>query len=398
MALQISFRKGRRNQGKAAYCVDMRSLRGGKERFFKTKEAAAQFITMINKELVIDDTNSWQWPVSKLQKAYLIESEKQAREGDITLSTLEERLRHIKVFVSLQINGKLVCDLLVRTITTGQIQFQLMDQLKKKRTKKTVQGYVGTIYKMLEFGIKLGCRETNPVISVDSKGDPAKPARVFISENIQPHIIEKIISEMDLVWQLITTFAANTGLRQGELRVLTWDDILWDRNKVNVNKAHKKHVGVGATKSEAGKRKVPLPKDLKKALQEYYIFVGRPAGSTLIFPHKKPKPRWVTKHSLPDLYHEKFLRQGQFRDVIIKACDAAGVERIRWHDLRHFNASMLLKKHSNDMWEVSKRLGHAQLSTTQNIYGHFIEDIKDEEEEDILTIQPMSAMFKEQAF
>jgi len=47
---------------------------------------------------------------------------------------------------------------------------------------------------------------------------------------------------------------------------------------------------------------------------------------------------------------------------------------------------MLLKKYKNDMWEVSKRLGHEQKSTTENIYGHFIEDVTDDEEEDLLAL------------
>ena len=47
---------------------------------------------------------------------------------------------------------------------------------------------------------------------------------------------------------------------------------------------------------------------------------------------------------------------------------------------------MLLKKHSNDLWEVSKRLGHEQKSTTENVYGHFIQDEVAEEEDDLLAL------------
>ena len=79
----------------------------------------------------------------------------------------------------------------------------------------------------------------------------------------------------------------------------------------------------------------------------------------------------------------KFLR------AIQRACDAAGVERIRWHDLRHYYASMMLKHYPDDLWRVSRYLGHEKIETTQTIYGHWLES----ETDDVETQEKLSAIF-----
>ena len=52
--------------------------------------------------------------------------------------------------------------------------------------------------------------------------------------------------------------------------------------------------------------------------------------------------------------------------------DELGLEGVRLHDLRHFNATNLLAN-GTDIRTVSGRLGHADASTTLNIYAHFVE-------------------------
>ena len=405
MQLEVSFRKGRANQNRKAWCVDTRSVQSdGGEKFFATKDEARNYSARISKELIRSDSDSWTWTFQELSEVYIASIEKQVREGEQSNSYLNEKVRHIAQFLGVKVNNKPLAETLVWELTTGQIELQLMDQLKVGRSKKTMQNLFGSINKFMKAAKKYGCRETNPCAGVEIKFDLAKPKRKTNPANIQPDVITKIIAAMDPKGRLITSFAAKTGLRQGELRALTWGDIMWNANKVNVDKAFKHQDGIGATKTEAGNRKVPLGKSLKKALQEYFIEKGRPADSTLLFSHE---PNVPSQHAFRN-QHGKYtkanfafskkvgqphtLRSGSalthahFLKAVHQACDDAGVAHITWHDLRHFAASMLLKKHSNDLWEVSKRLGHEQKSTTENIYGHFIEDITEDDEEDLLAL------------
>ena len=399
--LKIAFYKSRKRIGAKAYCVDTRSiLAGGSQKYFDTKQEAQRFIDRVSKELVINDTDAWSWNFEKLRNAYLIHLQKELRDGERSKSYVQEKERHTNQFIACAINGGKLADMLVSDLTKGQIELQLMDQLKKNRSKKTVINLMGSIMTMMSFATKYGCRETNPCIQVQIKGDAAKSKRKTKARRIQPDIINRIIAEMTPEWQLTAKFACQTGLRQGEQRALTWGDILFDENKVRVNKAVKHRADVGETKTEAGDRLVPLTREIKTALQEHFIACGRPNDPTaLVFSHKQNVPR---EHAFRN-QHAKFtkenfafskkpgqphtLRSGSklthahFLKAVHQACDAAGVDWIRWHDLRHYYASVMLKVYSKEIWRVSNYLGHEQVATTTNIYGHWIEDQTDNAKE-----------------
>lgn len=53
------------------------------------------------------------------------------------------------------------------------------------------------------------------------------------------------------------------------------------------------------------------------------------------------------------------------------------LEHIRFHDLRHFNATIMLK-HNIPVKVASKRLGHSTTAITQDIYQHVIDGIDDQ--------------------
>jgi len=72
-----------------------------------------------------------------------------------------------------------------------------------------------------------------------------------------------------------------------------------------------------------------------------------------------------------------------------RACKAAGAEKIKWHDLRHFFASKMLQTYPENIWKVSRKMGHATVKLTQDTYGHWIEDDKQkyQDQEDIENVK-----------
>jgi len=385
--LKVAFYKSRKRFGKAPYAVDTRYvLNGGGQKFFATKQEAQRYIDRVSKELVINDTDAWSWTFEKLRNAYLIHLQKELRDGERSKSYVQEKERHTNQFISCAINGGKLADMLVSDLTKGQIELQLMDQLKKNRSKKTVINLMGSIMTMMSFATKYGCRETNPCIQVEIKGDAAKSKRKTKARRIQPEIINRIIAEMTPEWQLIAKFACQTGLRQGEQRALTWGDILFDENKVQVNKAYKHRAPVGETKTEAGDRLVPLTHEMKSLLQEHFMACGRPNDPTTLVFGTSAGTRSASGRIVGAIACSRYTpgsvrMPARFLSAIHKACDDAGVDRIRWHDLRHYYASVMLKVYSKEIWRVSNYLGHEQVATTTNIYGHWIEDETDNDKE-----------------
>ena len=60
--------------------------------------------------------------------------------------------------------------------------------------------------------------------------------------------------------------------------------------------------------------------------------------------------------------------------VLHPACKAAGIDELRWHDLRHFFASICLELFGADFHRITALLGHKSISTTRELYGHWIDD------------------------
>ena len=372
MQIVIKQIKSRAKAGHAAFCVDTRTLiDGGKRSFFATRQQAQAYADQLASELAPNLGESWDWTFQQLRDYFVAHVKSAYDDGDITRSSKIEKERHSKTFIDLKLNNKALAKSKVRDLTTGQIRLQLMDQLKAGRSIKTVKNIMGNVRVMLDFAIDSGCRNSNPALGVKAKG--AKSQFTGKEKRIQPAVIETIIAHMPEAWALRARFAATTGLRQGEQRALLWSDIDLDAGYVYVNKAVKHRADVGDTKTIKGNRKVPLTPDVKQLLQELYLRAGRPASGQLVFPSTTGR----------------LLSDSRFLAAMHKACDAAGVERIRWHDLRHYYASRILQAFNGDWWTITNLMGHESIKTTTNEYGHWLES----EEQDAKIADAISGAF-----
>jgi len=178
------------------------------------------------------------------------------------------------------------------------------------------------------------------------------------------------------------------GLRRGELLALTWDDIDFDNNTVSITKSTAYTNGQIITKAPKNKssiRTVSIPgtiidllKKYRKEQQELKLSLGDQwQGNNYIF------IQWNGKQMHPTTpYHT-------FKDIIKKynatvKDPAKKLPDIPLHGLRHTSATLLIAENI-DIKTVSARLGHAQTSTTLNIYAHSIKK-RDELAADILDI------------
>jgi len=372
MNITIKEHKSRAKAGHSAFCVDTRSIiDGGKRSFFATRQQAQAYIDHLVTEISPNLGESWDWSFQDLRDHFISHIERAYEDGEVTRSSLIEKRRHSQLFIELKLNNKALAKSKVRDLTSGQIRLQLMDELKSDRSIKTVKNILGNVRVMLDFAVDSGCRNSNPAVGVKAKG--AKRIDTNKAKRIQPALIDEIIAHMPEAWALRARFAATTGLRQGEQRALLWSDIDLDAGVVYVTKAVKHLAGVGSTKTAKGNRKVPLTPDVKQLLKELYLRSGRPSLDSLVFPSTTGK----------------VLSDSRFLAAIHKACDAAGVQRIRWHDLRHYYASRILQAFNGDWWTVTNLMGHESIKTTTSIYGHWLES----EEQDAKIANAISSAF-----
>ena len=149
-------------------------------------------------------------------------------------------------------------------------------------------------------------------------------------------------------------------MRQGELRELRWQDINFDNNTITISRSIQIFGTIGHTKTKNGQRIVPLIPSIAQELKELRMASGRPKDEQLVFVGKDGKR----------IYGQTL------RDNLDTACLLGKVARIKWHDLRHFYASILLQTYGDDLHKVTSFMGHGSIEMTRKVYGHWLDDKK----------------------
>lgn len=152
-------------------------------------------------------------------------------------------------------------------------------------------------------------------------------------------------------YYLLYLLALSTGMRQGELLGLKWNDINFDRATITVNRTLKEVNGkliLNEPKTTSSRRTILVPRNVINLLGEcnkntLYVFTDTSGGC---------------------IRCQNLVRRS-FKPLIEKA----GVPDIRFHDLRHTHATLLIQAGAN-IKAVSERLGHASIQITLDTYSH----------------------------
>lgn len=178
---------------------------------------------------------------------------------------------------------------------------------------------------------------------------------------LSPEQIRALIdAEPDQQYRTLYLTAIMTGARQGELLGLKWTDVDFDRRQVYIRRTFN-HGRFFEPKKMGSARKIDMAPLLAKELASWKLASGG-RGEDLVFssgdgtPMLRPNMMW--RHFMP-------------------ALKAAGIEGIRFHDLRHTYASLLLTQGENVKY-VQTQLGHSTPTITLNVYSHLLKESNQE--------------------
>lgn len=179
----------------------------------------------------------------------------------------------------------------------------------------------------------------------------------------------KQIAETWKRYRPLLYLAADSGMRPQEYLVMARSNV--SKKGVIVDRAldaggHK----ISVTKTAAGRRFIDLNETTLDLLQDYMALPVQKNPHDLVFPTSNGS--WVSTNN--------WRRRG-----FVVACEKAGlidvetingkeveVPRFKPYDLRHFYASMLIEQKVS-LKRIQKLMGHADIQTTLNVYGHLIE-------------------------
>lgn len=162
-------------------------------------------------------------------------------------------------------------------------------------------------------------------------------------------------------WYTIFRILIYGGLRRGELLALEWSEVDFKNNQITINK----NIGVGkdqkvtliTPKNKSSIRTIDMDEETMLCLKKLKLRSTYP----IVFTNTKGE----------------YKRLSDIDDRLKRALKKLDLNPIRVHDLRHTHASLLFASGA-DMKYVQKRLGHARIETTMNIYTHVTKDKKTE--------------------
>lgn len=171
--------------------------------------------------------------------------------------------------------------------------------------------------------------------------------------------VERLLCALAPAHRAFVATAAYTGMRAGEIRALTWEDVDLDAGTISVTKALYRTTSQLSTKTGRN-RTVPIPPHLAEVLRAERESLC-PARGDLVFAGPSGRP--------VDL--------DNFRSRVFRpAVEAAGLpEGLRIHDLRHTSASLYLQSGAT-LREVMEIHGWSQLQTAQR-YLHRVRPLSE---------------------
>ena len=215
----------------------------------------------------------------------------------------------------------------------------------------------------LKHAVKVKLIRENPADGVSPPTGSGSEAETPEIEQVR-RLLAAGKSQDHYLWPCIHLIAY-TGMRRGEALGLRWSNVDLDNQHLTVNSSLVVTSGglsLEQPKTSSGRRKVDLDRGTVAVLREH-----RARQQVLASELRIPAPDIVfPSHNLEGSCHPN-----TFSHALSSLCKKAGCEGITSRSLRHFHATVALDNQKNIV-TVSKRLGHKDVSTTLNIYGHVL--------------------------
>jgi integrase len=258
----------------------------------------------------------------------------------------------------------------LKSLTPTHVRSLHREKLDSGLAPGTVRKIHSTLHKALAQAVSDGLIPRN---AADVKAPRPAPEEMRpLSEGEARTFLDVAKASGDR-FESLYVLAITTGLRRGELLGLRWDDVDLECGTLRVERALVREGGrhtVGETKTKRGRRQVNLtPRTVstlkahrKRQLEEKMRFAGLYKDHGLIF---------TTQVGTP--VNPENLVKRSFKPLLKKA----GLHEIRFHDLRHTCATLLLGRGVHPKL-VQELLGHATIVMTLDNYSHYLPSMGDQ--------------------
>lgn len=232
----------------------------------------------------------------------------------------------------------------------------------RRPAPKTVHNIHLTLHRALEDSVADGVISRNPATGLRRAPSSGPEMKTWEPEQLRTLLDVTADDRLHPLWRL----ASMTGMRRGEVLGLRWEDVDFKALTVTINRQWKrgeKGLVLSSTKTERGRRTVDLDAATlailkewrRQQLEERVAHDGVWQDTGFVFTRKDGRPQDV------DVVSQRF-------DLVARK---ANLSPIRFHDLRHTHATLLLLA-GVPPHVVSMRLGHRSVAFTLQQYAHVL--------------------------
>jgi integrase len=280
----------------------------------------------------------------------------------------------LRCWITPEFGDKVLCD--IRKAEVVKFLYRLLGN--RGISRKFVKNVHILLHGIFEAAIEQELIEGNPAHKIKMPAPSPSFSAAGAEERIVPTTVEvaKTFEKLTPTYQALLTTAAITGARRGELLGLVWTDLDLEKSVIHVRRTlqrvKKEHLDAGdfrdaqrigetglallPPKTVKSVRKIEIPPKLATRLTSLRYQQGG-SECPFIFQSELGGPLD------PDALYE----------VLHAAQDAAEVRHFGLHGLRHLYSSILGESGASVKF-AQQRLGHADASTTLNIYTHLLTD------------------------
>lgn len=259
-------------------------------------------------------------------------------------------------------------DVQLQRLTSQQVQSLYSQKMKEGLSASYIHSIHGLLHEALDQAVKWKLISMNPCDSVTLPRQVRYEIHPLTKEQAQ----RMLSTAKGHPLEGLLTMALATGMRKGELLSLRWEDVNMDDRSLQVRRTVAKYKG-GYVESEpktaGSRRKIVLPQFVIDTLKQHRVHQ--------LEARLKMGDAWVDRDLVfcnvnGDYYPFATLDQ-QFKALL----KVAGLPLIRFHDLRHSAATLLLTMGVHPK-VVQELLGHSQIRMTLDTYSHVLPSMQQE--------------------
>jgi integrase len=239
----------------------------------------------------------------------------------------------------------------VNRVTIADVEKWITKRELDGMNPATLKKILTTLSQILSFAVRRRYADFNPLREAEKPGGIRKKEMNILT----PEQIRALIAKAKAPkYAFLFLLAAFTGGRQGEILGLKWSDIDWEKSQIRIQRTFNNGRWF-EPKTEDSKRRIDVGPSIMNLLREWKVLCSG-NGSDLVFPNSAGNP--MNNHNLLNRHFYPALK-------------AAGLPKVRFHDLRHTYASLLIEQGENVLY-IADQMGHSKPTTTLNVYGHLM--------------------------